>query len=81
MQGLVAALKQGGYVIVFRHGATNRDQADTDPLNHDNIAKQRHLSAQGKETAKQVGEVFKKQGIPIGKVYTSKFSRAIETGI
>ncbi|HLC15541.1 MAG TPA: histidine phosphatase family protein [Thermodesulfovibrionia bacterium] len=80
MQGLVAALKQGGYVIVFRHGATNRDQADTDPLNHDNIAKQRHLSAQGKETAKQIGEVFKKQGIPIGKVYTSKFYRAIETG-
>jgi hypothetical protein len=24
---LADALKQGGYVIVFRHGATNRDQA------------------------------------------------------
>ncbi|HEV8692294.1 MAG TPA: hypothetical protein VGQ91_18460, partial [Ideonella sp.] len=30
---LAETLKAGGYVIVFRHGATNRDQADTDPLN------------------------------------------------
>ena len=33
MRALAGAMKQGGYVIVFRHGATNRDQADTDPLN------------------------------------------------
>ena len=32
MKTLVGALQQGGYVIVFRHGGTNRDQADTDPL-------------------------------------------------
>ena len=73
-------MKQGGYVIVFRHGATNRDQADTDPLNFDNIAKQRLLSEQGKRVAIQVGEAFKKLGIPLGKVYTSKFNRAVETG-
>jgi len=79
MKTLGAELKQGGYVIVFRHGATNRDQADTDPLNHDNIAQQRLLSEQGKEVAKQVGEAFKMLGIPLGKVYTSKFNRAVET--
>ena len=28
----INALRQGGYVIVFRHGATHQDQADTDPL-------------------------------------------------
>jgi phosphohistidine phosphatase SixA len=80
MKALVAGMKQGGYVIVFRHGATNRDQADTDPLNHDNIAKQRLLSEKGREIAKQVGDSFKKLGIPLGKVYTSKFNRAVETG-
>lgn len=80
MQGLVAALKQGGYVIVFRHGATNRDQADTDPLHPDNIAQQRLLSDKGKEVARQVGEAFKTLGIRLGKVYTSKFNRAVETG-
>ena len=80
MKTLVGTLQQGGYVIVFRHGATNRDQADTDPLHHDNIAQQRLLSAKGKEVAQQVGEAFKTLGIPLGKVYTSKFNRAVETG-
>ena len=80
IQALAGAMKQGGYVIVFRHGATNRNQADTDPLNFDDIAKQRLLSEQGKRVATQVGEAFKKLGIPLGKVYTSKFNRAVETG-
>ena len=80
MKALAAAMKQGGYVIVFRHGATNRDQADTDPLNPDNVAKQRVLSASGIDVAKQVGSSFKKLGIPLGNVYTSKFNRAVETG-
>jgi hypothetical protein len=30
----VAALRDGGYVIVLRHGATHADQADTNPLGH-----------------------------------------------
>ena len=79
MNVLVAHMKQGGHVIVFRHGATHRDQADTDPLNHDNVAKQRLLSERGKEVAKQVGDSFRKLGIPLGKVYTSRFNRAVET--
>jgi phosphohistidine phosphatase SixA len=77
---VLANLKQGGYVIVLRHGATNRDQADTDPLNHSNISKQRLLSSQGKTQAQQIGISFRKLGISIEKTYTSKFQRAVETG-
>jgi phosphohistidine phosphatase SixA len=80
MKTLVGELQQGGYVLVLRHGATNRDQADTDPLHHDNIAQQRLLSDKGKEVARQVGDAFKTLGIPLGQVYTSKFNRAAETG-
>lgn len=80
LKSLAQALKQGGYVIVFRHGATNRDQADTDPLNYDNITRQRLLSEAGKDTARQVGTAFKALGIPVGKVFTSKYQRAVETG-
>jgi hypothetical protein len=69
MKTLVGALHQGGYVIVLRHGATNRDQADTDPLHHDNITQQRLLSDKGREVARQVGDAFKTLGIPLGKVY------------
>jgi phosphohistidine phosphatase SixA len=77
---VVELLRRGGYVIVFRHAATHRDQADTDPLNRDNVAQQRQLSAGGRETARQLGVAFKALGIPIGKVYTSEFHRAVETG-
>ncbi len=77
---VLASLKQGGYVIVFRHGATNRNQADTDPLNPSNVSKQRLLSNKGRQQARQIGAAWKKMGIPLGKVYASKFQRAIETG-
>jgi len=44
---LLQSLRAGGYVIVVRHGATFSDQADTDPFNFDNIAKQRNLNEKG----------------------------------
>jgi hypothetical protein len=44
----VLDLLRGGYVIVLRHGATHNDQADTDPLNLDNVAKQRWLNDKGR---------------------------------
>jgi len=80
VKDLAQAMQQGGYVIVFRHGGTNRDQADTDPLNYDNVAKQRLLSENGKQVAKQVGDSLKALRIPIGAIYTSKYNRAVETG-
>src|SRR6267143_5270035 len=73
------ALRAGGNVILVRHGATHPDQADTDPLNLDNTAKQRQLNDKGRADAKAVGEVFRSAGIPIGKVYSSRFFRAVET--
>ena len=76
---LLQSLRGGGYVIVFRHGGTHADQADTDPLNHDNVAKQRHLNDRGRAEARAVGEAFSKAGVPIGKVYASRFQRAVET--
>ena len=53
--------------------------ADTDPLNHDNIDKQRQLSVKGEAAAKSLGEAFKAIGVPAGQVYTSRFNRAYQT--
>lgn len=72
-------LRAGGYVIVFRHGATYSDQADTDPLNLDDGAKQRQLNDKGRAEAKAVGDAFRGAGIPIGNSYSSRFQRAVET--
>ncbi|MGA7486027.1 MAG: histidine phosphatase family protein [Xanthobacteraceae bacterium] len=76
----INALRQGGYVIVFRHGATHTDQADTDPLNLDNVAQQRQLNDAGRAKAKEIGEAFRKLKIPVAQVHSSRFTRAIETG-
>jgi phosphohistidine phosphatase SixA len=78
---LAESLRSGGYVIVVRHGATFSDQADTDPFNFDNIAKQRNLNEKGKELAKAFGDAIRQVGIPVGEVYTSNFNRAFETAV
>src|SRR5215831_3989913 len=78
---LVQSLRSGGYVIVVRHGATFSDQADTDPFNFNDIAKQRNLNEKGKELAKAFGEAIRQVGTPVGEVYTSNFNRAFETAV
>jgi len=79
LDDLLTTLRAGGQVIVVRHGATHADQADTDPLNLENVAKQRQLNDKGHADARSMGEALKRAGIPIGRVYSSRFQRAVET--
>ena len=76
----IKALRGGGHVIVFRHGATHEDQADTDPLNISNVAQQRQLNDQGRALARAIGDALRKLNIPVAQVQTSQFNRAVETG-
>jgi phosphohistidine phosphatase SixA len=78
--GLVSSLKNGGYVLVFRHGATDDSQKDVYPFKFDDMTAQRQLSEKGRSMARQLGEALKKLGVPIGEVYTSQLNRAVETG-
>jgi broad specificity phosphatase PhoE len=78
---IAQALRAGGLVILLRHGATYPDQADTDPLNFDNIAAQRNLNDKGKALAKTFGEALRQAGVPVGYVYTSMYNRAYETAV
>src|SRR5215831_3545409 len=78
---LLQSLRAGGLVVVVRHGATFPDQADTDPLNFDNIAAQRNLNENGKALAKAFGNAIRQAGIPVGQVLTSKYNRAYETAV
>ena len=73
-------LKQGGYVLVVRHGATNDSQKDVYPFVFDDMKKQRQLSDQGRKVAREMGAAFKALGISIGQIYSSQLNRAIETG-
>jgi phosphohistidine phosphatase SixA len=78
---LAHALRAGGYVILVRHGATFSNQADMDPFTFADVAKQRNLNDKGKELAQAFGGAIRAAGVPVGKVYTSKFNRAYETAV
>ncbi|MGL9619115.1 histidine phosphatase family protein [Bradyrhizobium sp. U531] len=77
---LIASLKQGGYVLVFRHTATDDSQKDIYPFKFDDMSAQRQLSEKGRDMARQIGAAIKQLAIPIGDVYTSRLNRAIEAG-
>src|SRR5262245_35690132 len=81
-QAVAAALKQGGYVHVFRHGATTSDKGN-DPMGAGrgkSTATERQLSPRGRQAARDIGIAFKVLEIPIGVVHTSQLQRAVDTG-
>jgi phosphohistidine phosphatase SixA len=77
---IVPMLKQGGYVLVLRHCATDDSQKDVYPFVFDDMKQQRQLSDQGRQVAREMGAAIKTLGISIGQIYSSKLNRAIETG-
>jgi broad specificity phosphatase PhoE len=76
----MAPLREGGYVIVLRHGATNPTTTDVVPVNFSDPSKQRQLSDQGRLTAQSIGASLRKLRIPVAAVQTSLYFRAVETG-
>jgi phosphohistidine phosphatase SixA len=77
-QQMVQALQAGGYVILFQHGPSDQDQADTDPTNLANCATQRNLSDAGRDQARAIGAAFRRLNIPVGAVLSSEYCRALE---
>jgi phosphohistidine phosphatase SixA len=75
-QALVDARRQGGFVIFFRHAATDHSQADTDLSKCET---QRNLSQQGRADARAIGQAFQKLTIPIGEVLSSGYCRTRDT--
>jgi phosphohistidine phosphatase SixA len=76
---LIDALRRGGYVIYFRHAATNPDQADTSDPKLGRCETQRNLSADGRRMAREIGAAFQTLRIPVGKVVSSPYCRTVET--
>jgi phosphohistidine phosphatase SixA len=77
--GLVAALRQGGYVLVMRHASSPLATPDKDTADPENTALERQLDESGRETAREMGIAIKQLGIPIGTVFSSPAYRALET--
>src|ERR1700682_2928280 len=76
---LLAELRKGGYVLYFRHAATDLSQNDSKSLGSTDCANQRNLSPKGREDAHAIGRAFHELGIPVGKVLASPMCRTEET--
>lgn len=76
---LGAALRKGGYVIYFRHTETDFSKSDEGMKAYDDCAHQRLLSAQGRKTAREIGERIRALKLPVGEVLASPYCRTIET--
>jgi phosphohistidine phosphatase SixA len=78
-QDLVHALRDGGYVVYFRHAATEAIVEQWDELDLSDCATQRNLSETGREQARAIGTAFATFDIKVAKVLSSPFCRAVET--
>lgn len=76
---LLAALRKGGYVLYFRHTATDFSQNDERMTGFEDCAHQRNLTDAGRADARAIGAAIRSLGIPVGEVLASPFCRTRET--
>ena len=77
---LINELKEGGKLIFIRHAYA---PGNGDPENFDinDCSSQRNLNFQGKNQAKKIGQFFRRNNLPISKIYSSEWCRCKETAL
>lgn len=78
-QSLVAALQQGGLVIVMRHASSPTELPGPRERVPGNVGGERQLDEEGIQALTGMRFAFRELGIPIGTVYSSPAFRARET--
>src|SRR6266849_9503798 len=76
---LLAELRKGGYVLYFRHAATDFSQNDERMKSYEDCANQRNLIDKGRAEARAVGAAIRELRIPVERVLVSPFCRTVET--
>jgi phosphohistidine phosphatase SixA len=76
---LIQDLREGGYVIFFRHAVTNWQQRDVTEGDFQNREHQRNLTEAGLAEAAMIGQSLRVLQIPIEKVLSSPMWRCRDT--
>jgi broad specificity phosphatase PhoE len=76
---LLAALRAGGYILYFRHTATDFGQNDDQMTGYEACDTQRNLTDAGRADARAIGATLRELRIPIGTVLASPYCRTMET--
>ncbi|BDT56722.1 phosphoglycerate mutase [Massilia varians] len=72
-------LQDGSYVLLIRHAATHPGIGDPPGFRLAVCSTQRNLSDRGKREARALGEAFRRRGIPLGPVLSSRWCRCLDT--
>jgi virginiamycin B lyase len=75
---LVERLRSGGYVLAFRHAATDFSMTD-ETGDFTDCSRQRNLSPAGRRQAREIGDAFRRLRIPVGRVLASPPCRTRDT--
>jgi virginiamycin B lyase len=75
---LVERLRRGGYVLAFRHAATDFSMTD-ETRDFSDCSRQRNLSPKGRRQARAIGNAFRRLRIPVGRVLASPLCRTRAT--
>ena len=75
------ALLRGGYVLYFRHAATDFGQNDDRMTGYEDCAQQRNLTERGRDDARAIGAALRRLRIPVTAVLASPFCRTRQTAL
>lgn len=73
------ALQRGGYVVYFRHAATDMTRNDAEMASLTDCARQRPLNDDGRADARRIGEAIRALRAAPGDVLASPMCRTMET--
>jgi len=76
---LLAELLNGGYILYFRHAATDFSRNDERMKSFEDCAHQRNLTDRGRSDARAAAAAIRRLGIPVERVLASPFCRTVET--
>lgn len=72
-------LQTGGHVILVRHATTDPGIGDPPGFVLADCATQRNLNDSGRAEARRLGATFRKRGIPVSAVRSSRWCRCLDT--
>ena len=75
---LLNALRGGGYVVYFRHTATDFSRNDSAMKSYDDCDNQRLLSPQGRSDATAIGQRIRTLQLPVGEALASPYCRTMD---
>jgi len=76
---LIAALREGGYVLLMRHASSPAARPDKASADRENTGLERQLDETGRNTARAMGSAIRGLHLPIHDVLSSPTYRALET--